>query len=165
MLEDLDDVKQALNIKSMRNMSNKKVMELVELMEAGQLTEAGKVAVFTAAPQLVVKVSEAMDATNEMAMDSNNQSSASFYDQMTQSKEFWAARATDPNATEEERRDARDRYERVDERLADHDVNNKHFNLKVIDAKKGALIAVAGLAVTAVGGLASQGKLPQLRGK
>ena len=117
-------------------MGGEKVMELVGLMQAGQLTEAGRIAVFTAAPELLAKVSEAMNATNEQAVHSNDQSSASVYAHLKQSKEFWAARAVAPEATEEERRDARDRFERVDERLMDHDVNNKQFNLEVIKTRK-----------------------------
>lgn len=160
MLENLDDVKQALNIDSLRNMGGEKVMELVGLMQSGQLTEAGKVAVFAAAPELITKVSDAMDETNEQAVGSNDQSSAHFYDHMRQSKEFWASRATDPDATEEERRDARDRYERVDEKVANHDVNNKQFNLEVIKNKKEILLTAAGFVVLAIGRLASQGKIP-----
>lgn len=159
MLDNLDQVKRALNIKSMRNMSGEKVMELVRLMQTGQLTEAAKVAVFAAAPELIAKISDAMNDANEQVVGSNDQSSASFYEHMAQSKEFWAARATDPEATEEERRDARDRYERVDERVANHDVDNKHFNLAVIKNHKEVLLAVASLALFAVGGLATGGKL------
>lgn len=160
MIENLDDVKQALNIESLRNLGGEKVMELVGLMQAGQLTEAGKIAVFTAAPELLTKVSDAMDDTNEQAVHSNDQSSANVYEHLKQSKEFWAARAVDPEATEEERRDARDRYERADERLMNHDVNNKQFNLEVIKNKKEVLLAAAGFVVVAIGGLASGGKLP-----
>lgn len=145
MIENLDDVKQALNVESLRNIGGEKVMEL---------------AVFTAAPELLAKVSDAMDDANEQAVHSNDQSSASVYEHLKQSKDFWAARAVDPEATEEERRDARDRFERVDERLMNHDVNNKQFNLELIKNKKDVLLAVAGFAVLVIGGLAGGGKLP-----
>ncbi|WP_313679647.1 hypothetical protein [Corynebacterium stationis] len=160
MIENLDDVKQALNVESLRNIGGEKVMELVGLMQSGQLTEAGQIAVFTAAPELLAKVSDAMDDANEQAVHSNDQSSASVYEHLKQSKDFWAARAVDPEATEEERRDARDRFERVDERLMNHDVNNKQFNLELIKNKKDVLLAVAGFAVLVIGGLAGGGKLP-----
>ena len=158
MLDNLDDVKQVLNIDSMRNMGGEKVMELVGLMQSGQLTEAGKVAVFTAAPELLEKISDAMDDTNEQAVHSNDQSSTNIYDHLRQSQKIWAAMAVDPEATEEERRDARDRLERVDERLMNHDVNNKQFNLEVIKNKKEVLLTAAGFAVLAIGGLASGGE-------
>lgn len=159
MIDNLDDVKQVLKIESMRNMSGDKVMELVGLMQTGQLTEAGKVAVFTAAPELVAKISEAMNETTEHVVRSNDQSSTDFYEHMAQSKEFWAARATDPEATEEERRDARDRYERVDERVSNHDVHNKQLYLEVIKNNKEILMTVAAVTVLAIGGLASEGRL------
>ena len=159
MIENVDDVKQVLNIPSLRNMSGTKLMELVDLMQTGQLTEAGKVAVFAAAPELITRVSDAMNETNEQAVRSNDQNSANVYEQATQSKKLWEELAKDPNATEEERRDARERYERVDERLVDHDVRNKQFNLEVIENQKEVLLTVAGLALLFITGLASQGKL------
>ena len=120
-------------------------------MQRGQLTEEAKTAVFAAVPGLVARINEAMDETNAQAMRSNDESSDRFYDHMQQSQAFWAARAADPDASEEERRDARDRFERVDERVANHDTDNKRFTLELARYKK-ELLSVIGVVVLGAAG-------------
>lgn len=164
IIDSIDEVQDVLRLPSMRNMSNEKVMELVGLLNNGQISDNALAAIFAAAPELERRVSESMATVTQKLSDSNDKSSERFYEQMSQSKEFWASQANDPNLSAEERKDARDRFERVDQRVVDHDGSNKKFGLDILSEHKDVTMAVLGLSVAAIVTLMTKGnvKFPRL---
>lgn len=164
VIDDIDGVKKALDLSSMRNMSNAKVMELVGLLNSGQISNNALAAIFAAAPELERRVSESMATIMDQLSDSNDRNSERFYDQMTQSKEFWASQASDPNLSAEEREEARKNYVGVDERVEEHDKRNKNFGLSLFAEHKEITMVVLGVSVTAIAAVMTKGnvKLPRL---
>ena len=152
-IDSIDDLKRALSIEDLRNMSSEKVLELVKLIQNGQVDEIVLPALSAAAPDTMAKVSQAMADSFQQALSSNKYSSDRLYDSFDKTKSILRQVIDDPNSSEESRRDALDRLERLDDKLMEHDVNNKRFNLQSLQIKKETIIITA--ATTAVIALAT----------
>ena len=129
-------------------MSSEKVLELVKLIQNGQVDEIVLPALFAAAPDTMAKVSQAMADSFQQALSSNKHSSDRLYDSFDKTKSILRQVIDDPNSSEESRRDALDRLERLDDKLMEHDVNNKGFNLQSLQVSKETILI--GAAATAV---------------
>lgn len=158
-IDSIDDLKRALNIEDLRNMSSEKVLELVKLIQNGQVGEIVLPTLFAAAPDTMVKVSQAMADSFQQALSSNKYSSDRLYDSFDKTKSILRQVIDDPNSSEESRRDALDRLERLDDKLMEHDVNNKGFILQSLQANKETIIiAAATTAVIAVAAVSPEAR-------
>ena len=117
-------------------------------LQNGQVDEIVLPALFAAAPDTMAKVSQAMADSFQQALSSNKHSSDRLYDSFDKTKSILRQVIDDPNSSEESRRDALDRLERLDDELMEHDVNNKGFNLQSLQVSKETILI--GAAATAV---------------
>ena len=149
-IDSIDELKRALSIEDLRNMSSEKVLELVKLIQNGQVGEIVLPTLFAAAPDTMAKVSQAMADSFQQALSSNKYSSDRLYDSFDKTKSILAQVIDDPNSSEESRRDALDRLERLDDKLMEQDVNNKRFNLQSLQVSKETILIGSVLVASAV---------------
>ncbi|NII88820.1 hypothetical protein E9230_002790 [Corynebacterium glutamicum] len=95
-------------------------------------------------------MSQAMADSFQQALSSNKYSSDRLYDSFDKTKSILTQVISDPTSSEESRRDAFDRLERLDDKLMEHDVNNKRFNLQSLQINKEAFIIGSVLVASAV---------------
>ncbi|WP_295804137.1 hypothetical protein [uncultured Corynebacterium sp.] len=150
-IESVDDLKKALKVDDLRQMSSEKVLTLVQLIQTGQISSGVLSALLSTAPNTMASLAQAMDESVQNAAASNEKSSDNFYSSIAFTKRLLAQIAQDPNASEDARRDALDRLERYDNKLFEHDINNKRFNLEALKLNKETLGAIAtGVTLVAV---------------
>lgn len=142
MIETIDDLKVALNEDDLRRMSGEKVLNLVKMVQNGEVSEAVLPALSSVAPDTMVKLAQAMDESIQKAVASNDQSSDNIFQQVAMSKRILVQIIENPNSSDEERKDALDRLERYDDKLLEHDRDNKRFNLEALKISKEATLAV-----------------------
>lgn len=152
-IESIDDLKSALKVDDLRKMSSDKVLDLVQMIQNDQISSGVLSALLTVAPDTVAKLAQAMDDSVQQAVTSNEKSSGNLYASIAFTKELLAQIVRDPESSPEAKQDALDRLERYDNKLFEHDINNKRFNLEALRAHKEVLGAVLG--VTALVGVAA----------
>lgn len=157
MIETIDDLKAALGVKDLRHMSGRKVLDLLKMKQGGEISTAVQAQLALIAPETMVKLAKAMDDSVQRAMSSNDQSSANLYSQIAMSKRLLGQIIENPLTTDEARRDALDRLERYDDKLFEHDVNNKRFSLEGLKISKETVLGVATLVLATGGALAIPG--------
>ncbi|OEY23623.1 hypothetical protein A0K93_03565 [Corynebacterium sp. BCW_4722] len=91
-----------------------------------------------------------MDDSVQKAVASNDRSSDNLYAQIDTSKEILRQIIHNPNSSEQERQDALNRLERYDDKLFEHELNNKRFNLEVLKVNKEVVLGI-GIAFGAAG--------------
>lgn len=144
MIETVDDLKAALNVEDLRRMSSDKVLHLVKMVQKGEASEAALTALASNAPDTMSQLAQAMNDSVQKAVASNDQSSGNLYAQIGTSKEILRQIIQNPNSSDKERQDALNRLERYDEKLVEHELNNKRFNLKVLEVNKDTVLGIAG---------------------
>lgn len=152
-IESIDDLKSALKVDDLRKMSSDKVLDLVQMIQNDQISSGVLSALLTVAPDTVAKLAQAMDDSVQQAVTSNEKSSGNLYASIAFTKELLAQIVRDPESSPEAKQDALDRLERYDNKLFEHDIYNKRFNLEALRAHKEVLGAVLG--VTALVGVAA----------
>lgn len=157
MIETIDDLKAALGVKDLRHMSGRKVLDLLKMEQNGEVSAAVQAQLAQIAPETMVKLAKAMDDSVQRAIRSNDQSSSNLYEQIAMSKRYLGQIIEDPNTSEAARQDALDRLERYDDKLFEHDVNNKRFSLESLKISKDAVLGVATLVLVTGGALAVPG--------
>ncbi|MCT2253017.1 hypothetical protein M3G46_10675 [Corynebacterium sanguinis] len=132
MIESIDDLKEALGVDDLRRMSGPKVLELLKMTQKGEVSAAVQSELLYVAPEAMVKLAQAMDDSVQKAIGSNDQSSDNLHKQFSMTKRVLLQIAEDPSTSDAARQDALDRLERYDDKLLEHDVNNKRFNLEAL---------------------------------
>ena len=150
MIETVDDLKVALNVEDLRRMSSDKVLHLVKMVQKEGVNEAVLTALRSIAPDTMFQFAQAMDDSVQKAVASNDRSSDNLYAQIDTSKEILRQIIHNPNSSEQERQDALNRLERYDDKLFEHELNNKRFNLEVLKVNKEVVLGI-GIAFGAVG--------------
>lgn len=150
MIETVDDLKAALNVEDLRRMSSDKVLHLVKMVQKGEASEAVLTALASNAHGTMSQLAQAMNDSVQKAVASNDQSSGNLYAQIGTSKEILRQIIQNPNSSDKERQDALNRLERYDEKLVEHELNNKRFNLKVLEANKETVLGIAVVGIAAV---------------
>ncbi len=150
MIESTDDLKAALGIDDFRRMSVDKVLSLVNKVQNGEVSDAVLATLLSVAPDTMAKVAQAMDDSVQKAVASNDQSSDNLFAQITTSKRTLSQIIENPNSSDEARQDALDRLERYDEKLFQHDINNKRFNLEALKISTEAVVRFASVAAISV---------------
>ncbi|WP_271799234.1 hypothetical protein [Dietzia maris] len=157
MIETIDELKAALGVKDLRQMSGRRVLDLLKMVQNGEVSTAIQAQLALVAPETMVRLAKAIDDSAKRAIDSNDQSSSNLHEQIAMSKWYLGQIIQDPNTSEAARRDALDRLERYDDKLFEHDVHNKRFNLESLKISKDAVLGVATLALVAGGALTVPG--------
>lgn len=143
MFESTDDLKAALGIDDFRRMSVDKVFDLVNKVQNGEVNDTVLATLLSVAPDTMAKVAQAIDDSTQKAVASNDQSSDNLFAQITISKRILSQIIENPSSSDEARQDALDRLERYDEKLFEHDLNNKRFNLEALKISKEAALGFA----------------------
>lgn len=149
-IETFEDLKEVLQVDDLRKMSSGKVLELAKMLQKNQLGAGLLSELLLVAPDAAATLLHALDEPVKNVVASNEKSSEQAYEGINQSKSALLKIALDPNSSEEERADAFDRIERYDDKLLEHDRDNKRFNLEVMKSHGEKIVAVAG-AVAFVG--------------
>lgn len=142
MIETIDDLKAALNEDDLRRMSGEKVLNLVKMVQNDEVSKAVLPALSSVAPDIMVKLAQAMDESTQKAIASNDQSSGNISEQIAMSKRILIQIIEDPNSSDETRKDALDRLERYDDKLLEHDRDNKRFILEALRMNKETILTV-----------------------
>ncbi|MCT1450344.1 hypothetical protein [Corynebacterium sp. p3-SID1194] len=143
-IESIDDLKSALKVDDLRKMSSDKVLDLVQMIQNDQISSGVLSALLTVAPDTVARLARAMDDSVQQVVTSNEKSSGDLYASIDFTKKLLAQIVQDPESSPEAIQDALDRLERYDNKLLEHDINNKRFNLEALRAHKEVLGAVLG---------------------
>lgn len=134
------ELQKIMGLESWRNLTADKVVELANLFGRGQLTENAKAQVFAAAPELVGKVGQLVNDSNEKVMESNNEDSKLIFNQFSESREYRYKIMSDPNMSPEEKERALEEMDKVDDKVVEHGDKNKVFNLKLSDNLNSILV-------------------------
>jgi hypothetical protein len=148
VIETIDDLKAALGVEDLRRMSGRKVLDLVKMVQKGEVSSAIQSELQLIAPETMVKLAQAMDNSVQKAVESNGQSSSNLHEQVAMSKRLLGQIIEDPNTSAAALQDALDRLERYDDKLFEHDLNNKRFNLEALKIGKEVALGVALVAAT-----------------
>lgn len=153
------ELQEFLGLDNWRQLTADKVVELAELFGRGQLTEAAKAQVFAAAPELVSRVGQLLNDSNEKIIESNDESSKSVFGQFSESREYRYKIMSDPRMSAEEKAKALEEMDKVDEMVLEQDRNNKLFNLKLSANLQNTLIGSVALVAVVIAGAGASGKI------
>lgn len=149
-VETVDDLRRALGVESLREMSGEKVLALAKMWQGGELSEAVQLALLQLVPETFRDMTKAMDGSLTEAVNSNDASSSSYYAAVSETKQILKARLENPSSSEQYKMILLEQIERLDDKLSEHDLNNKRFGLEALHLKKEMLLKV-GVGALALG--------------
>lgn len=153
------ELQEFMGLDNWRHLTADKVVELAELFGRGQLTEAAKAQVFAAAPELVGRVGQLLNDSNEKIIESNDENSKYVFGHFSESMEYRYRIMSNPDMSPEEKEKALGEMDKVDEMVLEQDRNNKLFNLKLSANLQNTLIGSVALVAAVIAGAGVSGKI------